>query len=131
MNELKKTLFEKFLEHDVALTVQRSLCKGIPSAPSDLSILEYGLHKPNPILDLTIGDDGIRSILSFNQTPTHTFVPWQAVIVLFCPAVKFQCVWATKHMEVHISIHKNEHPIVAKEPASKRDKVKPKLSIVR
>lgn len=47
---------------------------------SPVCVLEYGLNMPTPIPDLEVTDDGIKATLSFNQTPTPTFVPWSEVV---------------------------------------------------
>lgn len=41
--------------------------------------LEYGENMAIPIPDLSVTDAGIAATLSFNRTPTPTFVPWSAV----------------------------------------------------
>ena len=41
--------------------------------------LRYGLDMAKPIPDLEITDEGIRTTLSFSNTPVKTFVPWAAV----------------------------------------------------
>lgn len=45
-------------------------------------VLQYGLNMPIPIHDLQIDDQGIAATLSFNRSPTWTFVPWAAIFAV-------------------------------------------------
>ena len=44
--------------------------------------LDYGYSLRPAITDLTIDESGIRATLSFQNTPTPTFVPWSAVYLI-------------------------------------------------
>jgi hypothetical protein len=54
----------------------------VPSAhkASAQLTLEYGEGLPVPIPDLEVGQEGIAATLSFQRTPSRTFVPWSAVL---------------------------------------------------
>ena len=136
MKKLKQLLFERLLEHDVQIVVRPSLCKGIPGHPADLNTLDYGLNKPIPIEDFVVDETGIKAILSFNQKPQETFVPWEAMVVLYCEACMFHCAWGSDNMGIHIALYKNEHPITNSpssppDPSPTSPATKPKLSVVR
>lgn len=45
-------------------------------------VLQYGMNMAIPIPDLDIGEEGIGATLSFDRTPTWTFVPWSAVFAI-------------------------------------------------
>lgn len=45
-------------------------------------VLQYGLNMRIPIPDLDVGEDGIGATLSFDRSPTWTFVPWSAVFAI-------------------------------------------------
>jgi hypothetical protein len=47
--------------------------------------LDYGLALPLPTEDVFLSDDGIRCTLSFDRTPTMTFVPWSAIFAVAGP----------------------------------------------
>lgn len=79
--EVKKTLFNTLLRVDDVFVL-------IPHQHTELVLpkgltyplnLEYGLFLLNPIKDLQVSSRGISAVLSFQQTPTETFVPWEAV----------------------------------------------------
>ena len=62
--------------------------KGVDLPPQVIAsrhvILDYALDFPIPILDLVANEKGVSGVLSFAQTPTQTFVPWEAVLGLRC-----------------------------------------------
>ncbi len=45
-------------------------------------VLQYGMNMAIPIPDLDVGEEGIGATLSFDRTPTWTFVPWSAVFAI-------------------------------------------------
>ncbi len=45
-------------------------------------VLQYGLNMPVPIPDLEVSAEGLGATLSFQRTPTWTFVPWSAVFAI-------------------------------------------------
>ena len=45
-------------------------------------VLQVGLDMPVPIPDLKVDDQGISGTLSFNRSPFHISVPWDAVYAL-------------------------------------------------
>jgi len=45
-------------------------------------VLIFGYNLAVPILDLDVGEEGISAVLSFNRTPTRTFLPWCSVFVI-------------------------------------------------
>jgi stringent starvation protein B len=45
-------------------------------------VLQYGMNMAIPIPDLDVGEEGIGATLSFDRTPTWTFVPWTAVFAI-------------------------------------------------
>ena len=53
-----------------------------PSTLEGLTLFEYGLNMPIPMQDILADELGIGATMSFNRSPTWTFVPWSAVHVL-------------------------------------------------
>jgi hypothetical protein len=45
-------------------------------------MLDYAYGFQPPIPDLVVDEQGISATLSFNRTPTRTFVPWEAVYLI-------------------------------------------------
>ncbi|MEM1417519.1 MAG: ClpXP protease specificity-enhancing factor SspB [Myxococcota bacterium] len=45
-------------------------------------VLQVGLDMPVPIPDLKVDGDGVSGTLSFNRSPFHVVVPWDAVYAL-------------------------------------------------
>ncbi|HEY8427744.1 MAG TPA: ClpXP protease specificity-enhancing factor SspB [Sandaracinaceae bacterium] len=45
-------------------------------------VLQVGLDLPVPIPDLRVDDTGVYGTLSFNRSPFHCSVPWEAVYAL-------------------------------------------------
>ncbi|MEO0324350.1 MAG: ClpXP protease specificity-enhancing factor SspB, partial [Myxococcota bacterium] len=45
-------------------------------------VLQVGLDMPVPIPDLKVDDQGVSGTLSFNRSPFHIRVPWDAVYAL-------------------------------------------------
>jgi hypothetical protein len=131
MNDLKKLLFERLLENNVSILVRPSLCEGIPENTVDLNQLDYGLNLANPILDFVVNDKGISAILSFNQVPTQTFVPWEALVALYSSPGAFCCAWPCDKMGVHVSVFKNEHPLNAAPSPPPAKPEQPKLAVVK
>jgi hypothetical protein len=45
--------------------------------------LDYGLDMPIPIDDLSVTCEGVSATLSFDRSPHHTHVPWEAVVAVW------------------------------------------------
>lgn len=104
-------------EHPIVVTVifdhpdlrlPPKVLAALKSAPSKTLTLHYGFNLPIPIDCLRVEKQGIFAVLSFNQTPSDTFVPWEAVVG-FCPEGS------------------NRSP----DPELKKPASKPKLSLVK
>ena len=130
-NQLKKQIFEHYLPTNVLVYIaDLNACRGIPPevfTPGQLLALDYGLSMPNPISNFKVDDDGIYATLSFNQTPTATFVPWFAVVSIFNTATQFGCCWPTPDMRLFLLAE----PIDGHTQDSNLPAPKPKLSVVR
>jgi hypothetical protein len=79
----KRTIFEEGLK-DPEVEVHVLEAPGLVAPPTLKypTMFVYGLNMPNPVRDLTCDDLGIKAILSFNQEPHETFVPWSAVLAI-------------------------------------------------
>ena len=54
----------------------------IPASVVPPAVLEYGWSMPISIPDHKWDNKGISATLSFDQSPFHTFVPWDAIVAI-------------------------------------------------
>src|ERR1700690_3102192 len=103
---IKKLIFEHYLPTNVLVYVaDPSSCRGVPPeiyTPGHLLVLEYGLSMPNPISNFKVDDDGIYATLSFNQTPTDTFVPWFTVVAIVNTTNRSGGYWSTPDLQLFL-----------------------------
>ena len=83
-----KELFEDYLANFEEVLI---LCKPVEglilpdsAMPKEgkTTVLVYGLDLATPIEDLLVTDEGVSATLSFQRTPTDTFVPWTALAMI-------------------------------------------------
>jgi hypothetical protein len=83
LTTLKRNAFERGLCHGLTkLVVVPHEALRLPGGLQYPAELHYGDNLPIPTKDLSITDAGVEGTLSFSRTPTRTFVPWDAVVVV-------------------------------------------------
>ena len=117
----KSDVFASCLNDGYVVQMQVESCPGLEIPPFlELPIvLEYGLNMPNPIQKLRWDENGIHAILSFNQEPFNTFIPWDSIVAMTGKGLDAIVLWKGQ------SANK---PLPSGAPA---DKPKSTLSIVR
>jgi hypothetical protein len=137
MNNIKRLVFEEYLPTNVLVYIEHpQLCRGIPfdrKEAGKIVPLEYGLNMPNPITGLLANDDGIYAVLSFNQNPVATFVPWEAVVSIFNPTTRFGSCWPSPTMRLFLMVEPLSQTTekTPSETLANVSPAKPSLSLVK